>query len=209
MAINSGYVGERSRKKRRSFLILIFLIIIVILAIYGAPSLKLNENVLTNNILPNEKEIQSPIINNTIEDLELDLFDKKQKIIFRNRQIELLKNENKALLKESKNFNIKINELNDKLKSISENDNDNLKIKKDHEKELKKLDKMIKNLKKEKVKIFNDKNDLIISKDILQKEYEFLKNINLDFDKKIRELEKIINEQNLVIEILKDTSPHG
>ena len=77
-----GFVGERARKKRRNTLIFLSILLIVILYFFINPRIQLNENIPTDDFLPKENEIIEPNLNSTIEELELKIFDKEQKIIF-------------------------------------------------------------------------------------------------------------------------------
>ncbi len=87
----AGFVGERARKKRRNTLIILSILIIIVLFIFINPRIQLNENIPTNEFLPQENEIIEPNLDSTIEELELKIFDKEQKIIFRDRQIKIFK----------------------------------------------------------------------------------------------------------------------
>ncbi len=87
----AGFVGERARKKRRNTLIFLSILLIVILYFFVNPRIQLNENIPTDDFLPKESEIIEPNLDSTIEELELKIFDKEQKIIFRDKQIKVFK----------------------------------------------------------------------------------------------------------------------
>ena len=80
-----GFVGERARKKRRNTFIILSIFIIVVLFIFINPRIQLNENIPTDEFLPKENEIIKPNFDSTIEELKLKIFDKEQKIIFRDK----------------------------------------------------------------------------------------------------------------------------
>ena len=86
-----GYIGGRAKRRRRNFILFFALLFFVLIVYYLLPLLKLSDVKPTDNLLPSEQEIISPEIKTTIEELELKLFDKEQKIIFRNKQIEKLR----------------------------------------------------------------------------------------------------------------------
>ena len=69
----AGFVGERARKKRRNTLIILSILIIIVLFIFINPRIQLNENIPTDEFLPQENEIIEPNFDSTIEELELKL----------------------------------------------------------------------------------------------------------------------------------------
>jgi len=225
-----GYIGERARRKKRNIIIFFIFLIIFLISIYIIPVFRLNETIPSDTLLPSEGEITSPQINTDVEELELKIFDKEQKIIFRNKQIEKLKGEIKILVTENEQLSKSVLDLNNKINSSSNQNEDVVKlnsqikkIKTDTQKELKKLNTIIKDLTNEKNALIRTKNKDNNENDILKKEYksEVSKNLKLnelkeDFLNKIRELESLIEEkenlieeQNLIIKILEDTSHHG
>ena len=97
-----GYVGERARRKKRNT-VLFFIFIIVLLLVYLViPNLQMDKNIPSDAYLPSEKEILSPEIKIETEELELQIFQKEQKIIFRDQQINKLKNKIDILTIENK-----------------------------------------------------------------------------------------------------------
>ena len=94
----SGFVGSYAKKRKRNFFfILIFLVFISIL-IFIFPTFENSNNEIIPNdsIMPDPSEDLTSLISN-IEDLELSLFQKDQKIKFRDGQIKNLQNELKNL----------------------------------------------------------------------------------------------------------------
>jgi len=226
----SGYVGGRARRKKRNIIITLLLLIVLALGIYIIPAFRLNETIPSDDLLPNEAEITTPQVNSTIEELELKVFDKEQKIIFRNKQIEKLKTELKILVNENEQLSKSILDLNNQItlaaNQTGEVENINAKInkiKQDSKNELKKLNDIIKNIKGEKNVLVKTKNKTDSENNLLKKEYKSvvsknlkLNNLKDDLQNKINELknkrielENLIEKQNLMIKILEDTSHHG
>ena len=224
-----GYVGQRARRKKRNIVIFFLLLIVLALGIYIVPVFRLNEIIPPGAFLPSDEEITTPQVNTTIEELEFKVFDKEQKIIFRNKQIEQLKTELKILVAENEQLSKLILDLNDQINlaanQIGEVKNVNFeieKIKQDSKNEVKKLNDIIKNIKIEKNELVKTKSKIDSENNLLKKEYKSvvgknlkLNNLENDLQKKINELknktielEDLIEEQNLIIKILEDTSHH-
>ena len=163
--------------------------------------------------MPSEQEIKFPIINNTIEELELQIFDKDQKIVFRNRQIEKFKEKIDILSLQNKNLLKSIEDLKNYInKPINEesiqNKNKMIKIKKNFKDIIAQLKIENKNLVNE-IKKNKSKNNII------NKEYKLifsnnlkLKSYNEENIKKIKDLEDLIDQQILIIKLLKNKNPH-
>ena len=229
----SGFVGSRARKRRRNIFLSLGVIVLIVIIILSFPNFETqnNEIIPNDNIVPDPSEELTSLASN-VEELELNLFQKDQKIKFRDGQIKNLQTE----LKETKlMYNEKILELDEiknDLSALSSN-NENL-IKPDKLKSLE--DKFTKlNLENDKniTKIINlnkkiddlnnvigstdnKTNDLINENQKLKKDNKsfFAKNIKLD--NSILELKKKIIEQQTQIDTyldeikkLKDKSHHG
>ena len=218
----AGFVGERARKKRRNTLIFLSILLIVILYFFINPRIQLNENIPTDDFLPKENEIIEPNFDSTIEELELKIFDKEQKIIFRDKQIKVFKEdilnhkiEIKKLSKLVTNLEDQLkldNREKDKIKTIN---NDISKIKLEAKQEIEKLNKTLFNINEEKKLLQNSLVDSNNKNDVLLKEYKIISNKNIklnnqkkELQKQINELENLIEEQNLLIKVLQDTSHH-
>ena len=218
----SGFVGERARKKKRNTLIFLSILIIVALFIFINPKMKLNENIPTDNFLPNENEIIDPNLDSTIEELELEIFDKEQKIIFRDRQFEIFK-------EDIANYKIKINKLSKLISNLDEKlkldntEKDQIntinskisKIKLESKREIEKLNKILSSINEEKKLLQNSLIDSNNENAVLLKEYKIISNKNIklnnqkkELQKQISKLENLIEEQNLLIKVLQDTSHH-
>ena len=207
----SGYIGERAKNRRRKFIFFFIFILIVLFFYYLFPLLKLSELKPSDSLLPNESEILTPQINTTIEELQLNVFDREQKIIFRNKQIDELKGKINILSIENENLIESLKNLKDEL-----NLNKNgliKKIKNDESNEIKKL-----NIRNNELNIKNKELNISIEKykdenNATNKELKKIFNKNLKLkelsDKKINELEDLIEEKNLIIQLLKDNNPHN
>ena len=217
-----GFVGERARKKRRNTLIFLSILLIVILYFFINPRIQLNENIPTDDFLPKENEIIEPNFNSTIEELELKIFDKEQKIIFRDKQIKVFKEDILNHKIEIKKLSKLVTDLEDQLKldnrekdQIKTINNDISKIKLEAKQEIEKLNKTLFNINEEKKLLQNNLVDSNNENDVLLKEYKIISNKNIklnnqkkELQKQINELENLIEEQNLLIKVLQDTSHH-
>ena len=218
----AGFVGERARKKRRNTLIFLSILLIVILYFFINPRIQLNENIPTDDFLPKENEIIEPNFDSTIEELELKIFDKEQKIIFRDKQIKVFKEDILNHKIEIKKLSKLVTNLEDQLKldnrekdQIKTINNDISKIKLEAKQEIEKLNKTLFNINKEKKLLQNSLVDSNNENDVLLKEYKIISNKNIklnnqkkELQKQINELENLIEEQNLLIKVLQDTSHH-
>ena len=218
----AGFVGERARKKRRNTLIFLSILLIVILYFFINPRIQLNENIPTDDFLPKENEIIEPNFDSTIEELELKIFDKEQKIIFRDKQIKVFKEDILNHKIEIKKLSKLVTDLEDQLKldntkkdQINTINNDIIKIKLEAKQEIEKLNKTLFNINEEKKLLQNSLVDSNNENDVLLKEYKIISNKNIklnnqkkELQKQINELENLIEEQNLLIKVLQDTSHH-
>ena len=90
----TGYIGSRAKKRRRNFFILLSFVLVVGLIVLLFPQIDFYENnpVPEDSILPGpDEEISS--LSSKVEDLNLTIFQKDQKIKFRDGQINNLKKE--------------------------------------------------------------------------------------------------------------------
>ena len=218
----AGFVGERARKKRRNTLIFLSILLIVILYFFINPRIQLNENIPTDDFLPKENEIIEPNFDSTIEELELKIFDKEQKIIFRDKQIKVFKEDILNHKIEIKKLSKLVTNLEDQLKldnrekdQIKTINNDISKIKLEAKQEIEKLNKTLFNINEEKKLLQNSLVDSNNENNVLLKEYKIISNKNIklnnqkkELQKKINEFENLIEEQNLLIKVLQDTSHH-
>ena len=203
----AGFVGERARKKRRNTLIFLSILLIVILYFFINPRIQLNENIPTDDFLPKENEIIEPNFDSTIEELELKIFDKEQKIIFRDRQIKIFKEDILNHKIEIKKLSKLVTNLEDQLKldnrekdQIKTINNDISKIKLEAKQEIEKLNKTIFNINEEKKLLQNSLVDSNYENDIILKEYKIISNKNIKLNNQKKELQKQINELKNLIE---------
>ena len=189
----AGFVGERARKKRRNTLIFLSILLIVVLYFFINPRIQLNENIPSDDFLPKENEIIEPNFDSTIEELELKIFDKEQKIIFRDRQIKIFKEDILNHKIEIKKLSKLVTNLEDQLKldnrekdQIKTINNDIRKIKLESKQEIEKLNKTLFNINEEKKLLQNSLVDSNNENDVLLKEYKIIsnKNIKLNNQKK-------------------------
>ena len=122
----SGFVGSRARKRRRNIFLTLGFIGIVILIILIFPSLEnTNSDIIPNdNIVPNVTEDLTSLASN-IEELELNLFQKDQKIKFRDGQIKNLQVELKDIKSKYDSAILELTEIKNDLSTLSSN-NENL-----------------------------------------------------------------------------------
>ena len=224
----SGFVGSRAKKKQRNiFFILSLLIFISILFLIFPTFENSNNEIIPNdNIIPNSSEDLTSLTSN-IEELELSLFQKDQKIKFRDGQIKNLQSELKnikslydSVILELKNTQKKLdndglnstnnfNSLQEKFtKLIIQNDKNILIIKNLN----KKIDDLDSNsfLTDEEINIIISDNKKLIkdTKSFFAKNIK-LENIIKDLNNNINVLNNEINLQLEQIKKLKDKSHHG
>ena len=118
----SGFVGSRARKRRRTiFLSLGFVILITIIFLIFPNIEHINSEIVPNdNIVPDPSEDLTSIASN-IEELELNLFQKDQKIKFRDGQIKNLQSELKEVKLQYDNAILELSEIKNDLNTLSSN----------------------------------------------------------------------------------------
>ncbi|MDC0497748.1 hypothetical protein OAO21_01115 [Alphaproteobacteria bacterium] len=229
----SGFVGSRARKRRKNIFISfgIFSLIVILFLFFSTFENNNSEIIPNDNIIPNPSEELTSLASN-IEELELNLFQKDQKIKFRDGQIKNLQTELRETKLKYDNVVFELNEIKNDLNSLSSN-NQNL-VPSDKLKSLQ--DKFTK------LSLENDKN-IITIKDLNKKIDELNINLqsgdnninnikqenqklkkdnksffakNLKLDNRITELEQLIIEKQIEvnsyleqIKKLKDKSHHG
>ena len=229
----SGFVGSRARKRRRNIFISLVVIVLIIIIILIFPNIENQNNKMipSDNIVPDPTQELTSLASN-IEELELNLFQKDQKIKFRDGQIKNLQFELKETKLKYDSAILELTEIKNDLRTLSSN-NENL-IQPDRLKSLQdKFNKL--NLENDKnisiIKSLNNKiDDLnnniqsndINSNDLLNENQKLKKDNKNIFAKKIKldnniiELKEKISEQQIEIEYfleeikkLKDKSHHG
>lgn len=229
----SGFVGSRARKRRRNiFLSLGFVILITIIFLIFPNIENINSEIVPNdNIVPDPSEDLTSIASN-IEELELNLFQKDQKIKFRDGQIKNLQTELKEVKLQYDNAILELSEIKNDLNTLSSNKenlvpSDEFKLLQDKFTKLNvendKNISLIKNLNRQiddhntNLQSIDNKTDDLLNENIkLKKDNKsfFAKNIKLD--NSVAELKQKIIEQQIIIDSyleeikkLKDKSHHG
>ena len=229
----SGFVGSRARKRRRNIFISLVVIVLIIIIILIFPSIENQNNKIipSDNIVPDPTQELTSLASN-IEELELNLFQKDQKIKFRDGQIKNLQFELKEIKSKYDSAILELTEIKNDLRTLSSNNEnliqpDRLKSLQDKFNKLKlENDKNISKIKNLNNKI-DDLNTMIQSNDInsndLLNENQKLKKDNknifaqkIKLDNNIIELKEKISEQQIEIDSyleeikkLKDKSHHG
>lgn len=148
------------------------------------------------------------------EDYKIKIFEKEQKIIFRDKQIDKLKKENTELEK----LNKILSKNNDTLKTEISNKlttQDNQEIKSLNSK-LIELNKLVEKLKSEKSNLLKKSKETNLQNDTIKDKIQLINNekTNLGIQnnllsEKNKKLEKIIDDQEKLIRKLKDTTHHN
>ena len=229
----SGFVGSRARIRRRNIFISLVVIVLIIIIILIFPNIENQNNKIipSDNIVPDPTQELTSLASN-IEELELNLFQKDQKIKFRDGQIKNLQFELKETKSKYDSAILELTEIKNDLSTLSSNNEnliqpDRLKSLQDKFNKLKlENDKNISKIKNLNNKI-DDLNTIIQSNDInsnnLLNENQKLKKDNknifaqkIKLDNNIIELKEKISEQQIEIDSyleeikkLKDKSHHG
>ena len=222
----AGFVGIQARRRRRNRIFFIFVIIIIFVFIFYLPTLDFSteDKVLPDEILPDTVDDKSSLISD-IEELKLEVFQKDQRIKFRDNQIkdlrEEIKNTKQAFLSLENEYNktlVNFTELeNDLFENSSENINEISKLKNEIDKLnniINEYKKQIANLKKEiNASISEDDlQQLNIENSILKSEIKLIKEKNTEAENTLKELRFLIDEKQKEIDKLlyiKDTGHHG
>jgi len=228
----TGFVGLYARKRRRNFFLSLGIIVIIVILFLIFPTLEQNNS----EIIPNDNIVPDPSqeltsLASSIEELELSLFQKDQKIKFRDGQIKNLqlqlqetksgydsaklelseiKNDLNTLSSNKKNLaSEKFKSLQDKFTKLNlENEKNILKIKS--------LNKQINELNTNLQSVYDIKDDLVNENQILKKDKKNFFAEKIKLDNNISELKQKIIEQQIDLESyleeikkLKDKSHHG
>ncbi len=229
----SGFVGSRARKKRRNiFLTLGFLIIIgLIYFIFPTFQFNLNDPFPDENLIPDPTEDLTSLASD-IEDLELTVFQKDQKIKFRDGQIKNLQIQLKDTRTQLENTTKELDNIKDLYETISSNNNDSVPLdefkilqdklnalNKENEKNISKindLNNQIKDLDNNLLSFDQSQKNVTVENKKLKNDNKVLFAKNLKLNETISILENKINEQNIQVEMyleqikeLKDKSHHG
>jgi len=229
----SGFVGSRARKKKRNIFIFLCFVLLIGIFYYIYPKFQINDTTLipNDNIAPDLTEDLTSLASN-IEDLELSLFQKDQKIKFRDGQIKNLKINLKETQSQYDSVIFELNEIKKDFSLLSSKSSNLVAVEKfkslqdkftklnaENEKNISKinnLNKQIDELNTNLKSVDNKTDDIINENQKLKKDNKsfFAKNIKLD--NSIAALKQKISEQKIEIDSyleeikkLKDTSHHG
>ena len=225
----SGFVGFRARKRRRNYIVFTILIIIGLVIYFFFPSINTSKNIIIpeEKLLPEANEELSSLASR-LEDLQLTVFQKNQKIKFRDDQINNLVNNLKKMKEDYKKINdkfyllektynelildqsstenlINVNEFNslqDDFNNLSKLNNKNNKIINDLKNELSNIENSFSE-NKDSIKKFLNENNL------LKRDIKSAIDKNKQLKDEIIILNKKITDKNEEIEKLKDVSHHG
>ncbi len=229
----SGFVGSRARKKRRNiFYIFVFILITVSLFLFFPRLENINREIIPNdNIIPDPSEELTSLASN-IEELQLNLFQKDQKIKFRDGQIKNLQTKLKETKSQFDSVVLELTEIKNDLNSLSatnqnlvsldrfkslQNKFNLLKNENDENiSKIKNLTKQIEELNNNRQFLDNEMSDKIKENQKLKKDNKNSFATNIKLEDTISELKQKLNEQKIEIESyiekinkLKDKSHHG
>ena len=228
-----GFVGAQARRRRRNRYLFFLLIIIIFIFIFYLPTLDFttDEQELPDEILPDTVDDQSSLISE-IEELKLEVFQKDQRIKFRDNQINDLKKEKKELnnviieLKQSLasieiEYDKALGNFSELENNISENSSENITKIEILQKQIQELNNQIKNYKDEISNLNNviansissaEFQDINIENSILKGEIKAIKQKSLEVKDIIDQLETRLEEKQKQIDellYLKDLTHHG
>tara|TARA_B100000989_G_scaffold241737_1_gene188620 strand:+ start:11 stop:682 length:672 start_codon:yes stop_codon:yes gene_type:complete len=221
-----GFVGTQARRRKRNRLLIAISIIFLLVFFFYLPSIDFSNNAenLPSEILPNDI-IDENSLASEVEELKLEVFQKDQRIKFRDNQINNLREEIRNL---NRSLNTLKSDYKNAIGSIDELQNNSSNDSTQNLEEIKILNDQINNLKiilsnsEEKIILLENKiNNSINAKDfqkiniensILKNEIKQIQDKNLDSQRSINKLQLLIEEKNNLIEdlkYLKDLQHHG
>ena len=228
-----GFVGSRAKKRRRNIFLTLFFLILFSIFYFIYSTIEINDNIIVpyDSIVPDPNEDINSLVSN-IEDLELELFNKDQKIKFRDGQINNLKTELKNTQLQYENISLELNEIKSqysilssdnetlispiKYKSLQENHTELNNINNQNVLTIKNLNKKIEKLNNNILSIEEQTNNIIRENQKLTKNNKSVLAKNFRLENSISNLENLINEQKIQIDLhlseikkLKDKSHHG
>ena len=221
-----GFVGVQARKRKRNRIFFIFLILFIIVIFFYLPTLDftIEEKELPNEILPDPVDDKSSLISE-IEELKLEIFQKDQRIKFRDNQIKDLKEEAKnakqLFASLELEYNKTIGNFSELENNLSQNSSENLTEIKNLKDKIKELNNLIDKQKEQITKLNQDINNSISAEDlekiniensILKNEIILIKEKNLKADILLEELKLLLEKKQKEIDkllYLKDVGHHG
>ena len=219
----TGFVGARAKRRRRNFFLILSAIIILIALYLFSQNIEMVENnpMPADTILPDQDdEITS--LSSTVEDLNLNLYQKDQKIKFRDGEIKKLKNQIQSLQENLKKIESDYtliqndyNNLVNKKKTnniieVEQNKIDNyekniINLTNQNSLNLKKISKLEDEISSLKIKNSLSNND----NEALKKEYKKILSENFKIKDLVNILKNEIEDQKIMIKELQDVSHHN
>ena len=221
-----GFVGAQARRRRRNRYLLILSIIVIFGIFFYLPSIDFS----TDDTKPPIEIIPSTIIDESslrseIEELKLEVFQKDQRLKFRDDQIKNLRNELREL---NDSFDTIKNDYEESINSISnletntlENNSQNIEKLStlesqviDLKKQLSKYEQLVQKLETELASSTSseDIQEVNIENSILKSELKQIQQKNRNFVNELEEFKKIIKNKDKELEdlkYLKDLQHHG
>ncbi len=221
-----GFVGLQARRRKRNRILLIISIIAIFGIFFYLPSIDFS----TDQIEPPIEIIPSSVVDESslrseIEELKLEVFQKDQRLKFRDDQIKKLREEVDDL---NNSLNIIKNDHAQSLKNISDLENNTLENNSENINKLNSLENKITELKKQLSKYEDlvqkleielessvsteDIEEVNIENSILKSELRQIEQKNRSIENELNELKKIIKSKDKEIEdliYLKDSQHHG
>lgn len=195
----NGYIGQRAkRRKLNRYLFLIGIILLV--SIYFSPSIKLEDTVPSNSLFPSKEEMTESQSKESIDNLRLQIFDKEQKIFFRDNQIKKLKENINKLNIEKKKLSNSIVELNNFINlDVLQNNQKKIGVLEGGSNDLEQLNKKIKDLSNENIKLKKSLKNNINDNNLLNQTIKIIESKNLKLNKEQDILNIKIEELKLLI----------
>ncbi len=221
-----GFVGAQARKRKRNRIFFLIIILSIVFLVFYLPTLDFSteEKELPNEILPDLIDDKSSLISE-IEELKLEVFQKDQRIKFRDNQINDLREEVKDIKQSFTSLEMEYNKMmgnfSELENNLSENSSENLNETKKLRDKIKELNILIQNYKDQTTKLTNEVNNSIspeelqninIENSILKNEIKLIKEKNLESESLLEELQNLIDEKQKEIDkllYLKDLGHHG
>ena len=221
-----GFVGSQARRRRRNRILLIISIIAIFGFFFYLPSI----NFSTDQTEPPIEIIPSSVVDESslrseIEELKLEVFQKNQRLKFRDDQIKSLRVEIRDL---NESFDIIKSDYEQSLNNISDLENNTLENNSESTQKLNTLENKITELTKQLSKYEDlvqkleielessasteDMEEVNIENSILKSELRKIEQKNRSFENELNDLKKIIKNKDKEIEdlmYLKDLQHHG
>ena len=222
-----GFVGAQARRRRRNRIFFLFFILFIFILFFYLPTLDFTteDKEFPNDILPDSVDDKLSLISE-IEELKLQVFQKDQRIKFRDNQIKDLRVENKNFKQSLASIEIEYNKIlgnfSELENNLSESSSDNSNEIKNLKAKVNELNIIIKNYKEQTNKLKNEINNNSVSEEDLQKlniensilknEIKLIKQKNIEAESILEELQSLIKvkqEEIDKLQYLKDLGHHG